>query len=320
MVFGFFKRKTKKTIFEFLKNKNVLEIDLKNSKDCILDFTYNFIWQSNFDVNSKVTLETSFKDIVEHVKNPENVVYIKGNVGHRFCSSMGADLSYFGGNGGKIPTGFVIVDGNIDTRFGISMVSGKVYVKDGFKVKEPIGNIIEVQSDIEGYKKYMSITEILEQKPLEKVLSPNLKNKNSLTLNDKLLRDTIGARLEKNAEITVNGNVELSTGILMKNGTIIVNGNAGKNTGSVLKGGTVIINGDTADFTASDMVFGNIIINGNAGKFLGAKKKGGKIYAKTGSSIPPTKKYDLNQEDKDFLAKYGFNTDFINFINFIKFE
>ena len=43
MVFGLFKKK-KQSIEDFLKNKNVLKLELNNSKDCILDFTYNFIW------------------------------------------------------------------------------------------------------------------------------------------------------------------------------------------------------------------------------------------------------------------------------------
>lgn len=312
MVFGLF-RKKKQSIEDFLKNKNVLKLELNNSKDCILDFTYNFIWQSNFDVNSKVTSEITYKDIIEHVKNHENAVYLKGDVGHRFCSSMGADLKYFGGTGGKISAGCVIVDGNIDTRFGMSMVSGTVYVNENFNIKEPIGNIVEVESDISCYKKYVSITELLDTNRNEKVLSPNTLKKGHMILNDNVIRDTVGARLESGADITINGNVDLSTGILMKNGTVTVNGNAGKNTGSVLRGGTVIINGDTGDFTASDMVSGTIIVTGDSGKFLGAKRKGGKIYAKTGSSVPPTKKYDLNSEDKNFLGKQGFFGDFIKF-------
>ena len=64
---------------------------------------------------------------------------------------------------------------------------------------------------------------------------------------------------------------------------------------------------------ASDMISGTIIVTGDTGKFLGAKRKGGKIYAKTGSSVPPTKKYDLNSEDKNFLGKQGFFGDFIKF-------
>ncbi|MBB6068318.1 hypothetical protein [Methanococcus maripaludis] len=312
MVFGIFKKK-KKTVEDYLNDKNVLELTLNEYKDCILDFTYNFIWQSNFDIKGDVSGGISYEKLVNHIKNPENVVYIKGDVGHRFCSSMGADLKYFGGSGGKIQTGTVIVDGNIDTRFGISMVSGTVYLNEKFSLKEPIGNIIEVKSDISGYKKYISITELIESKSDEKVLKPNIFKNNELILNDNVLRDTIGARLENGSKITVNGNVDLSTGILMKNGTVVVTGNAGKNTGSVLRGGTVIINGNTGDFTASDMISGTIIIDGNAGKFLGSKKKNGVIYAKDGSAIPPLKKQSLNSKDKELLSKNGFFGEFVKF-------
>ncbi|AEH06074.1 hypothetical protein [Methanothermococcus okinawensis] len=317
MVFGLFSKK-KSTINDFLdKNKErILNIHLNEPIDCICDFTYNFIWQSSFDYNQKVVDGVSFKDLVEHLKNG-GIVYIKGNVGHRFCSSMGADLKYFGGTGSKIDTGTVIVDGDIDTRFGISMVSGTVYVNEHNNIKEPVGNIIEVESDIKGYKKYISITQYVEGRYKdEKLLKPNKfdKNNHNLILNDKIIRDTIGARLEKDVTITINGNVDLSTGILMKKGKVVVNGNAGKNTGAVLNGGTVIIyGGDTGDFTGFEMKNGIIIVNGNAGKFLGAKKKGGVIYAKEGSPVSPTKKYPLDKKDNELLNKYGLFGGFYKF-------
>ena len=128
-----------------------------------------------------------------------------------------------------------------------------------------------------------------------------------------IVRDTVGARLEKDATITINGDVDLSTGILMKKGKVVVNGNAGKNTGAVLNGGTVVVDGNTGDFTAFEMKSGTIIVNGNARKFLGAKKKGGVVYAKNGSPVPPTKKIPLNDEDKNILNKYGFIGKFYKF-------
>ena len=317
MVFGLFKKSKKKSLNDFLnENKEkILKINLNEPIDCICDFTYNFIWQSSFDYNQKVIDGISFKDLVEHLKN-RGILYIEGNVGHRFCSSMGADLKYFRGTGGKIDTGIVIIDGNIDTRFGISMVSGTIYVNERNKIKEPVGNIVEVESDIKGYRKFISITEYIEGRyKYEKLLKPNKFDKNNynLILNDKIVRDTVGARLEKDATITINGDVDLSTGILMKKGAVIVNGNAGKNTGAVLNGGTVVINGNTGDFTAFEMKSGTIIVNGNAGKFLGAKKKGGVIYAKDGSPISPTKKYSLNSKDKEILSKFGFFDEFYKF-------
>ncbi len=173
-----------------------------------------------------------------------------------------------------------------------------------------------LKSDIKGYRKFISITEYIEERHKnEKLLKPNKFDKNNynLILNDKIVRDTVGARLEKGATITINGKVDLSTGILMKKGTVVVNGNAGKNTGAVLNGGTVVINENTGDFTAFEMKSGTIIVNGNAGKFLGAKKKGGVIYAKDGSPISPTKKYSLNSKDKEILSKFGFFDEFYKF-------
>lgn len=316
MVFGLFKSK-KKSIDDFLKNNenNVLKLELNKPLDCICDFTYDFVWQSNFDYNQEVVDGVTYKGLVEHLKN-KGIVYIKGNIGHRFCSSMGADLKYFGGGGGKLNVGIVIVDGDIDTRFGISMVSGTVYVNEKNKVKEPMGNVIEVESDIKGYKKFVSITEFVEGRyNQEKLLKPNKFNKSDykLVLNDKIVRDTVGARLEKDATIEINGNTDLSTGILMKKGTIVVNGDAGKNTGAVLNGGTVVINGNTGDFTAFEMKKGTIIVDGDAGKFLGARRKGGIIYAREGSPTPPTKKYPLDGKDREFLNSFGFVGEFYKF-------
>jgi formylmethanofuran dehydrogenase subunit C len=39
----------------------------------------------------------------------------------------------------------VYVEGNVDSRMGISMTRGNIYIKG--KIKEPIGNLIEVKSD-----------------------------------------------------------------------------------------------------------------------------------------------------------------------------
>ncbi|XRP97679.1 hypothetical protein ACO3UB_03985 [Methanocaldococcus sp. 16A] len=317
MLFNIFK-KSKKRLDEFLdENKDkVLTLELNSKVDCLCDFTYNFIWQSKFNPETKIKDNISFKTLVEHLKNG-GIIYIKGDVGKRFCSSMGVDLKYFGGSGGRIKVGTVIVDGDVDTRFGISMLSGTVYINEKNNIKEPMGNIIEVESDIKGYRKFISITEFVEYRYRdEKLLKPNKfdKNKGILEINDKIKRDTVGARLNEDKTIVVNGDVDLSTGILMKNGKVIVNGNAGKNTGAVLNGGTVIINGDTNDFTGFEMKNGVIVVDGYAGKYLGAKKKGGIIYARDGKEVPPTKKYDLDREDIKFLKSLGYTGKFYKFV------
>ena len=225
---------------------------------------------------------------------------------------MGADLKYFGGTGGDVKVGNVIVDGNVDTRMGISMIKGHIYVKG--KVKEPVGNIVEVESDKEGYKKFRSITDILTNGLKGDKLKGCQLMDNKLIIDDEQVKDTVGARLNVDAEIFMNGNVDLSTGILMRKGTVRINGNAGKNTGALLNGGTVVINGHTDDFTGIDMIKGMIIVNGDTGKFLAANKKSGVVMAKKGSPIPPTEQKNLGNEDRRLILDYGFNPrDFVKF-------
>jgi len=229
---------------------------------------------------------------------------IKGNVGHRLCSSLGTNLVYFGGNGKEIPVGDVYVDGNVDTRMGISMTRGNIYVNG--HVNEPIGNIVEVKSDVNGYRKFRSITDIVlngldRDTPMGFQMIVN-----KMVIDDKTIKDTIGARMDVNAEIIVNGNVDLSTGILMRKGTVRVNGNAGKNTGALLNGGNVVINGNTDDFTGIDMIKGQIIVNGDAGKFMAANKKGGILLVQKGSPIPPTSSKPIKQLDKNHIIEQGF--------------
>jgi len=98
---------------------------------------------------------------------------------------------------------------------------------------------------------------------------------NKIVIDDGTVKDTVGARMDVDTEIIINGNVDLSTGILIKKGIVRVNGNAGKNNEALLNGGTVVINGNTDDFTGIDMIKGQIIVNGNARKFMAANKKGG---------------------------------------------
>ena len=290
------------------KKRDILEIDLSEPVDCLCDFTYNFYWQHKGEKLAPewkiADTDITFKDLVEHLKKGGDVK-INGNAGHRLGSSMGIDLKFFGGTGKEIDVGDIIVDGDIDTRMGISMVKGSIYVKGD--VKEPIGDLIRVKSDMKGYKKFKSITDIMMNGLEGDKLEGNQLMGNKLIIDDGMVRDTVGSRLDEDKEIVVNGNVDLSTGILMRNGTVRINGNAGKNTGALLNGGTVIINGNCDDFTAIDMIKGSVIVNGNAGKFLAANKKSGVIFAKTGSPIPPVKEKNLSSEDNNTLLKYGFN-------------
>lgn len=308
-------------MFERFKKKkisteNLIELNIDEPVDCLCDFTYNFYWNHNgekLEPSDKILQNSySFKDIVEHLKQG-NSVKINGDVGHRISSSMGVDLKYFGGTGKFCDVGDVFIEGDVASRMGISMRKGNIYVKG--KVTEPIGNIVEVKSDIKGYKKFKSITEVLMDDIDRNNLIGAIFNNKKLEINDGIIRDTVGARLNGNFEIIINNDVDLSTGILMKKGVVKVNGNGGNNTAALLNGGTVIIKGNCNDFTAVEMKKGLTIIEGNAGKFLGAKKISGKILAKKGSSIHPTSQSDLDDTDKKILQKY-----MINPKGFVKFE
>ncbi|MGB9937987.1 MAG: hypothetical protein ACPK7O_09740 [Methanobacterium sp.] len=290
------------------KDRDILEIDIEEPVDCLADFTYNFYWQhkgEKLQPEWKIPgNETTFKDMVEHLKKGGSVK-INGNAGHRLCSSMGVDIKYFGGSGKEIEVGDVIINGDVDTRMGISMTKGSIYVKG--KVKEPFGNLVEVKSDLKGYNKFRSITDVVMNGIGNDKLKGGQITNNGILINDGSIRDTVGSRLNKEAEIVVNGNVDLSTGILMQKGTVRINGNTGKNTGALLNGGTVVINGNCDDFTGIDMIKGMIIVNGDAGKFLAANKKSGTVIAKKGSPIPPTAQKNISSEESAMLLKMGFN-------------
>jgi formylmethanofuran dehydrogenase subunit C len=298
------------------KEKEFLVLEVDKPVDCLADFTFNFYWQhkgEKLDPCWKIPgNDYTFREVVEHLKKGDDVL-INGDTGHRLCSSMGVDLQYFGGSGSNLPVGDVYVEGNVDSRMGISMTRGNIYIKG--KIKEPIGNLIEVKSDKKGYRKFRSITDILTNGVSGGKLKGAQLVGNKLSVNDGTVKDTVGARLNIDAEISMLGNVDLSTGILMRKGVVRINGNAGKNTGALLNGGNVIINGDTDDFTAIDMIKGTVIVNGNAGKFLAANKKSGVVLARKGSPIPPAKKVELTNQDQKLLLSYGFNPQ-----RFMKFE
>jgi len=309
-MFGVFKKKEKE-----MDSENLIEIDIDNGVDCLCDFTYNFYWShkgEEMELTDKIpNTSYSFQDIVEHLKQG-HPIKINGNVGHRLCSSMGVDLAYFGGTGSAIDVGDVFINGDVASRMGISMRKGNIYVSG--KVTDPIGNLVEVKSDVKGYRRFISITEFLMDKPKNiKLIGANLSGK-KLEIEDGLSRDTVGARLNGDFEITIT-DADLSTGILMKKGIVRVIGNCGKNTATLLNGGVVIIEGNCNDFTATEMKKGILIVNGNAGKFLAHDKLSGKIYAKEGSALYPTKEHKLNQEDKNILQEYKFNP-----AGFVKFE
>ncbi|MEN6328889.1 MAG: hypothetical protein ABFC91_01175 [Methanobacteriaceae archaeon] len=290
------------------EEKDVLEIVPDGPVDCLCDFTFNFHWQHKGEKLDPTWMipgtETTFGEVVEHLKNGGDVC-IMADAGHRLSSSMGVDLQYFGGTGNDMPVGDVYVEGNVDSRMGISMTGGSIYVKGN--VKEPMGNLVEVKSSQKKYRQFRSITDIATHGLQgDKLVEAELEGK-KFTIHDGSVKDTVGARLDKDLQIIMEGNVDLSTGILMRQGVVRVNGSAGKNTGALLNGGLVVVNGDTDDFTAIDMIKGIIVVNGDAGKFLAANKKSGYVLAQKGSPIPPAVKKELTPPDANLLLSHAIN-------------
>jgi formylmethanofuran dehydrogenase subunit C len=182
---------------------------------------------------------------------------------------------------------------------GISMLRGAIYVSG--KIEPPLGNVIEVQTDLTGYRKYVSLTDALEN--CLSVLEPNQGKDRGILIADGILRDTVGARNAAAREIRVRGDAGMSTGILMKSGLIDICGCAGRNTGVLMKGGKIIIRGDSGDFTGEEMQGGEIFIGESAGSFTCAKMKGGAIYAKKGKPLPPAKVQTLSSTEQTAVAR-----------------
>jgi formylmethanofuran dehydrogenase subunit C len=258
-------------------------LELSHPVDCLCDFTYDFYWQHRGGRLSPSAIipgqkgsSYTYEELVLALKNGEEV-FISGNVGKRLGSSLGVDLKFFGGTGRSLPAGSIIVDGDIETRMGISMVSGAIYVKG--IVKQPVGNVVEVVSDRTGYRKFRSITDLLNEVSNEEILLPNLHTDGCMYLNDGIIRDTICARLDNDKMVVVDGNAGMSTGILMKRGSIIIDGESGMNTGVLMRGGTVIT-GNAGEFAGAYMAGGSLVIKGKARGFVGANMKGGLIFYK----------------------------------------
>ncbi len=281
-----------------------MHIELIQPVDCLCDFTYDFYWQhkgerlspSGIIPHQKGTSYT-YEDLVSCLKRGEDV-YIKGNVGRRLGSSLGVDLKFFGGTGRPIDVGSIIVDGDIDTRMGISMVSGAIYVNGS--VKQPTGNVIEVKSDRAGYRKFMSVTGLLHGGLKEEILPPNVLSGDDLFLKDGIIRDTIAARLDADKTVTVEGDAGMSTGILMRRGFVRVEGDAGMNTGVLMREGVVTVN-NTGEFAGAYMKGGILIIRGKAKGFVGANMKGGIIFYRGEAMLPASA---LDESDIRMLIRH----------------
>lgn len=272
-----------------LKEYIVMHIELSAPVDCLCDYTYDFYWQhrgSRLSPSGIIPHQNgtsyTYEDLVLSLKREEDV-HIKGNAGKRLGSSLGVDLKFFGGTGQPRNAGSIIVDGDVGSRMGISMVSGAIYVNGN--VMEPLGNVVEVESDRPGYRKYRSITGMLRKGLKEALLPPNIRKGDEMLIKDGIIRDTIGARLDDDQTIIVEGDAGMSTGILMKRGIINVDGDTGMNTGVLQRGG-IIITGNTGEFAGAYMKGGTLIIRGKARGYVGANMKGGAIFFKGEAMLP----------------------------------
>ena len=293
--------------------KKPLNLEIRSRIDCLCDFTYNFYWQhkgSELDpdapIKEQVNTNYTYRDLVEHLRSGCDV-QITGNVGSRLASSLGVDLKYFGGNGQALDVGSIYIVGDVGTRMGISMMAGRIYVSGN--VSEPMGNIVEVNSDTSGYRCFRSITDILHNGLNASELYDSRNSYQDgetpiLDLADNILRDTIGARCVKNVFIKVKGDVSLSTGILMRKGIIEVDGNAGMNTATLLSGGTVVVRGSNSEFGAADMRSGNLIITGKTKGYMCANIRGGAVFVKADIKvIPPASKSQPSSRDLKMLIE-----------------
>ena len=290
-----------------------MELKLSSTQDCIGDFTYNFIWQHKGaklnptgTIPSQLGTSYSYEKVVEALKSGEDV-HIKGDVGTRLGSSLGVDLVYSGGNGQELPdVGSIVVDGNAGSYLGMSMLSGAIYVKGD--VKEPLGNVVQVESDLDGYKKFISITWLLhhpEEQVINAILEPNEFKEGELLLTDGILRSTLAARCMKEATVHVKGDVGISAGILMRNGLVVIDGNASMNAAALLNGGTVVVLGDAAEFLGVELKKGVALVKGNTKGFVGARMTGGKIICRRTKPIPPVRETKLETDDLALLTKFG---------------
>ena len=290
-----------------------MELNLSAPQDCVGDFTYNFIWQHKGErlkpadiIPSQHGTSCTYEDVVEALKHGEDV-RITGDAGKRIGSSLGVDLVFFGGTGKELPeVGSIMIDGNADSHLGLSMLAGAIYVKG--EVQEPLGNIIQVESDRAGYKKFVSITWLLhhpEKHEHTAPLAPNDIRNGELMLADGLLRHTLAARCMTDATITVKGDVGISVGILMRRGTVVVSGNAGMNAAALLNGGIVVILGNAAEFLGVELRRGVVFVKGSAKGYVGAQMTGGRIICKRTKPLPPLSERKLEQEDVALLARYG---------------
>lgn len=294
----------------------------KERVDNLCDYTYNFTWQNNkirpgtiipFQEDTKYT----YKDLVDELRRGGEV-RISGNAGKRLGYSMGVDLRHFGGSGFPEKVGSLFIEGDAAEEMGMGMVSGVIFVKGS--VKEPVGNVVEVESNETGYRKFRSITDILCNGYGKDAIIQNTydERKKHLLLDDGVLRGTVAARCNCDGLVTVVGNVYNGTGLLMQKGVVHVTGDAGVNTGAHLDGGVVIIEGTAGEFAGAYMKKGTLIMKDAKG-FAGANMIDGIIFAKKKiKTAPPVEELKMTQTDAKLLIEFLDIRD-IEAMSFIKY-
>ena len=286
----------------------MIRIELLDRVDNLCDYTFNFCWHNRqFDPTDHIPhqngTEYTYRDVVDALKG-ETEVHIKGDVGKRLAQGMGADIRHLGGTGGiGIGTASrIFVDGDVGAEAGLGMVAGAVYISG--RVEEPIGNILEVRSDVAGYRKFVSVTDLLcnrrHEVPVSNSLDPE---KLRLVLNDGILRGTLCARCDCPVEVLVEGDAHNGTGLLMRQGTVTVTGDAGMNTGAHLNGGTVVVRGVAGEFAGAYMKRGVLLVGGGMG-YAGADMKGGAIHSRRKiATSPPAEKTRITGADMSLIRK-----------------
>jgi len=283
-------------------------LTLKERVDSLGDYTYTFTLKNSrlrpdSVIPSQEDTSYTFKDLVDELRSGGEV-RIVASAGKRLANSMGADLRQFGGSGNVEKAGRFYIDGDVASEMGMGMVAGIIYVKGN--VEEPLGNLVEVISDQEGYRKFRSITDILCKGIGEDTLIKNNFNeqKKHLTLNDGIHRGTIAARCYCDALVSIEGDVYNGTGLLMRKGVVHVMGDAGMNSGAHLDGGIVIVDRTAGEFAGAYMKRGTLILFDAKG-FAGANLKDGVIYTKNKiRTAPPIDEISMLQDDAKVIIKH----------------
>ena len=290
-----------------------MKIKLSSPINNLCDYTFNFFWQHGgklLDPDSIIPSQDgsrkTYRDLIKKLKKGKKIV-ITGNVGERLGYCMGVDLAHFGGSGNPEKAGTIIINGDVGSEMGMAMVSGDIYVSG--HVQEPLGNIIEIESDKKGYRRFKSITDIMNNGlGYNMLVGDNIYelDANTLILRDGIMRNTLASRCTRASILVVEGDAGNGCGMYMRNGILKIKGNAGINTGAHLDGGNMVVAGDVGEFAGAYMKGGALLINGETNGYVGANMKEGTIYLlRAGKTNPPVTKKPIDNNDVKKLTELG---------------